>query len=124
MQNAANVRVLGRCKNYLGEILGETTLLVETKDKLRYAVCGCGDMRGGSLSSGRILQLGRIADWVAGGKLPARVETSAVVEKDAVSSDLLVTLPTIAPWQTGYIYLKQTGVYPFFPIESAFQSHK
>lgn len=180
VQNAANVRVLGRCKNYLGEILGETTLLVETKDKLRYAVCGCGDMRGGSLSSGRILQLGRIADWVADGKLPAHVETSAVVfllprvkdadgslagvvicntriddlkgckvrlrnvspdsqlvwrvpgekeitlvaEKDAASSDLLVTLPTIAPWQTGYICLKQTGVYPFSLTQSALRPHK
>ncbi len=163
VRNAVRLRILGDSHNYRGEHLGDTTILVETAEKLRYAVCGCGGFRGGSLSSGRILQLGRIADWVSGGKLPALIETSAVVsimprvkdadgglasvvicntriddlkgckvrlrnvpvgavlswrvpgeketvlsaEKSASSSEVIVTLPTVAPWKTGYISISR-----------------
>ncbi len=158
--DAATFRVLGHCHDYRGNLLGDTTILVETADRLKYALCGCGGLRGGSLSSGRILQLGRIADWVSGGRLPALIETGAVVsimprvdddgklasvvicntriddlngckvrlrnvpdgakliwrlpgEEDVVlpaqsdesSPDIVVTLPTVAPWRTGYIYV-------------------
>lgn len=76
---AKEVRTLGSCFRYTGEKLGDATLCVTTHDGFRYSVLGAGTFRNDSLSSGRILQLGRIADWVSGNTLPLRIDTPALV---------------------------------------------
>ena len=73
---ADRVRVLGEYFAH-GRKIGDGTLLVEHGGR-RYALLGSA-FWSGSLSSDRLLQLSRLADWASGDRLPVRIEAPAHV---------------------------------------------
>ena len=75
--DAAGARVLGRYVNWKGEAVGNATLLVPTTQGGRAAVFGCNGFDGTAISSNRIRQIHRAADWASGGKMPVVVEGAA-----------------------------------------------
>jgi len=74
---AAGARVLGRYVNWKGEAVGAATLLVPTAQGGRAAVFGCNGFDAKAISSNRIRQFHRAADWAAGGKMPVVLEDAA-----------------------------------------------
>jgi hypothetical protein len=74
---ATGARVLGRYVNWKGAAVGDATLLVPTAQAGRAAVFGCNGFDARAISSNRIRQFHRAADWAAGGKMPVVLEDAA-----------------------------------------------
>ncbi|MBQ6985691.1 MAG: hypothetical protein IJQ25_01740, partial [Oscillibacter sp.] len=97
--SSARVRVLSRVLDGAGQALGDSTCLVERADGSRFALLGLDGFNIASVSSRRLLQLGRVADWASRGKLPCRTETPALailfprVESDGRFRSVVVVNP-------------------------------
>ena len=82
-----------------GQALGDSTCLVERADGTRFALLGLAGFNIASVSSRRLLQIGRVADWASRGKLPCRTETPALailfprVEPDGTFRSVVVVNP-------------------------------
>ena len=76
---SAHVRVAARILDGAGNRLGDGTCLVERADGSRFAILGVDGYNAQALSSRRIVQLGGVADFVAGGRLSCRLETPALI---------------------------------------------
>ena len=70
---AADVRVIGEYVTWDGRNEGVATALAE-RDGRRVAILGCGGFVTEDLGSNRFRQLQRLADAVAGNRLPARID--------------------------------------------------
>jgi hypothetical protein len=113
---AAGARVLGRYVNWKGEAVGDATLLVPTAKGGRAAVFGCNGFDGKAISSNRIRQFHRAADWASGGKMPVVLEDAAQcvlvprVTKDGALRSVMALNTTIDRQQP--VRLRLRGVDP------------
>ena len=96
---SARVRVLSRVLDGAGQALGDSTCLVERADGSRFALLGLDGFNIASVSSRRLLQIGRVADWASRGKLPCRTENPALailfprVDADGTFRSVVVVNP-------------------------------
>ena len=114
---SAKVRVLAEVRDWEGRPLGHGTCLVERADGARLAILGLDGYEVSAISARRLLQLGRIADFVSGGRLPCVLETPALLVvfprggADGSLRSVAVVNPRIQPLAAG-TRLRLRGVGP------------
>ncbi len=113
--STAKVRVLARILDWEGRSLGDGTCLVERADGSRFAILDLDGYEASALSARRLLQIGRVADSVSGGRLPCMLETPALLivfprgKADGSLRSVAVINPGIHPLAAG-VTLRLRGV--------------
>ena len=109
------MRVLTRIRDWEGRSLGDGTCLVERADGSRFAILDLDGYEASALSARRLLQIGRVADFITGGRLPCMLETPALLVAfprgmaDGSLRSVAVINPSIHPLADG-VTLRLRGV--------------